>query len=248
MSLIAPAAALAAALLLTPAAAEPAVGGLQFSPDGASWSSTAPASVFPDAPVLVPGDRATATLRLRNGHDAPAVLVVVVRQPPAATPLAAASVRISGRDGAGAGLAPTPLAELGACTHVVPARALAPGESTTVDVSLDLDPSLTGDHGQRERIDFDLWLGLTDGAAADLTDQGCPRHAVPVPSHPDAPATEPVPEPGDAAGWVPAGPGGPGGLAATGGLVSAAAIIVGLMTGGAGWLLLTLSRRRRRSA
>ncbi len=243
-------AASALALPVVPAAVDDSP--LELSVDGSTWSHAAPASLFADGLRLVPGDRTTATMHVRNAEETSGVLVVVVREPSGQSPAAERAFRLSGQDERGPGLAPTAVADLGVCTSVVSPQMLAPGESVAVDLGVQLDPGLSGEEVQNEAIDFDLWFGLTDATVAGVDEDGCPQFvqnnpgldpappaALPTEDPDDAAAAPPVPGPGD---FIP----GPGGLAATGGTVALSAVIVGSALGGAGWLMLLLARRRRR--
>ncbi len=256
--------ALASAVLLTAPVvaleAESPDPGLQFSTDGSSWSPVAPTAVFAEGIHLVPGESTETTVRVRNVRADAGVLVVVVENIRAQSEAGERGFHIAGVDERGEGLPRTAIADVPTCAAVIPARSLAPGAGAVLDLTVDLDASLSGDEAQNEKVMFDLWFGLTDAAAADLTEDGCPTDAITVPAQPDpeAPADPDatpdagalppvVPAPGASA--VPHGPVVPGdGLAATGATGALAVMVLGFGIGGAGWLLLMLSRRRRRRA
>ncbi|GAA3662328.1 hypothetical protein [Microbacterium marinilacus] len=209
--------------------------GLQFSADGTVWSATAPAALFDEGLALVPGESRTAALHVRNAHDAAATLTVSVVDVVADT---ADGFSLTAGQATGAGLSRTPLGELQGCTALIGPRVLQPGETATVEVTVDLDAALSGDQGQGSRASFALRVALADAAAGTGAAGGCSGGGVDIPGQPEVPgaAATPVPtEPADAAG----------GLATTGGAVSLAAVVIGLAIGGAGWWLTLLTRRRR---
>ncbi len=231
-------AAVAGALLLSAApSAQAAEDGIEFSVDGITWSPTAPTALFPSGIPLVPGGSATTTLHLRNGNAGDGVLVVAVAGIHAGSAQAAESFGLAGRDQLGEGMPRTALAMLAECTHLVPSRVLAPGEEVAVTVTTDLDSALTGREVQRDRMGFTVRIGLTDARAAAPSTSGCSAATIDIPVVPPSPVS-PTPTP------TPTQPG--GSLPVTGGRVNVAAVVLGAVLGGVGWLLIALARRKRK--
>ncbi len=219
---------LGAMLALLPAAFARAADGVKFSTDGVGWSETPPTGLFPGVPRMVPGDTVSTQLWLRNTHVSPLVLTIVVTDIAYDSAAAGARFGLAGRDGAGEGLSRTALADIAACTALIPARTLSPGEVVAITVDVDLDASAAGTEAQADGIDFTLAVGLID-PGVELPPYGCPADPTEIPLTPDGPDDR-------------------GAVALTGSDLAARAVLLALAMGAAGWLLLLLSRRRRSRA
>jgi hypothetical protein len=126
-----------AALLLglpAPAAAEP--GRLELSRDGRVWHAELTRPLFREAPVLVPGGRAVATLHVRNASPSPAMLTVqagAARPAPGlARHLDVTATIVGGRTRV---MRP---AERQGCSTEPPGPVLGPGETQLVRIGVGL--------------------------------------------------------------------------------------------------------------
>lgn len=220
--------------------ARAADGDIQFSADGASWSATPPAPLFPDGILLVPGDSTSMTVWVRNANPAAGVLVAAIGEVYASDEMAARGFRLAAHDNDGAGLSRTAFERLARCMHLVPARVVQPNEQVEITVVVDLSAALTGQQAQHERVSFELWFGLTDAAATQPPTSGCPADPIIVPGLPEPPPSTTTPAPPTTI----APPSRPGGdLARTGASVFGV-VAVGAALGGAGSLLTTIAARR----
>lgn len=210
---------------------------LEFSSDGISWSSTPPAALFPAGIALVPGDSISATLWVRNATKTPGVFVAALRNEQADSAEAAFGFGLNSSTDDTAALPRTAFDELGTCAHLVPARVLTGGEKLAIIITVDLDSSLTGSQAQNDRISFDVWFGLSDAAAMAVPPNGiCPLNSTIVPA---------VLSSGSALAGSVSANSSPH-LSGTGGEIALAAILVAVALGGAGWLLMLLTRRARK--
>jgi hypothetical protein len=156
----------------TSTAAAPA--DLQFSADGgASWSDSAPASLFDQSLRVAPGDRLEATLLVRSTRQTPTVLMVAITDASVSDTVFDEAITVQGDDGTGAGLAPTRLSGLAPCDAVVPTRTLRAGQQVPIGMAVNVSPALAGHQAENAVARFDLQIGLTD-AGAPTTPNGCP--------------------------------------------------------------------------
>jgi hypothetical protein len=147
---------------------------LQFSADGgASWSDTAPASLFDPSWRAVPGDRLQASLLVRSTRDAPTVMMVAIADASISDPLFDEAITVQGDDGTGAGLHATRLSALAACDAVVPTRTVVAGQRVPIEMAVNVSPSLAGHQAENAVARFDLQIGLTD-VGAPTSPNGCP--------------------------------------------------------------------------
>lgn len=243
------AAGVASILLLGSAPAQAAPEQLEFSSDGTAWSAAPPAALYSDGIRLVPGGVTTATIWVRNGAADSGILVAAIAGVEASSADAAWGFGITASDDAGAGMPRTAVEAVADCTQVVAPRVLAPGEALAITVAVDLSAAVTGDRAQNDHVSFDLRIGLTDAAAGVGAVVGCPAVPVEIPSEPTSPGPAPsVPTPSDPTPPPTSPPSGEGALPATGGQFTLGVVVVGLLTGAAGWMLMLLARRKRRRA
>jgi len=218
----------AAVAIATPAApVSAAPGGLEYSADGTTWTSTAPASVFPAAYALVPGDAVSATIWVRSARPGLARLTAVLADVTTSSPEAGVVFELEGADTTGRGLPRTAADRIRDCTELVPSRVLAAGAVARITTTVSMPATVSGLDGQGASLAFDLQLGLAD-LQLPTTPSGCPFDATVIPSLPNS--------------------GGTGGTIAQTGvdLLPQTLAIAGAATA-AGFALLLLARRRRRT-
>lgn len=227
---------IAAAALLTllfvavPTVAAAATENLLVSVDGSHYAAQNDLPLFPDALRVVPGDRETATVWVRNDSTAAARLWVELVEPTADDPVFASHVSLSatpeGTSGVPVSFA-TGIAN-GACTVLSADRILQPGESVAVTVAADVSATLTADDGALAHLGFRLRASLSE-ALGVVSAPGAACAALPEP--PTAPGT-----PGTA---------GTSSLPATGGSIPMVAGALGILGVTAGILAFVAGRRRR---
>ena len=218
----------ASAVIAGPAAsASAAAGGLEYSSDGATWTTSAPGSVFPTAYALVPGDAVSSTIWVRSARPGLARLTAVLAGVTTSSPEASAVFELEGADATGRGLARTAVGGIRDCTELIPSRVLATGAVARITTTVSMPASVSGLDGQGESLDFELQLGLAD-LELPTTPGGCPFDATVIPSLPNS--------------------GGSGGTIAHTGveLLPQTLAIAGGATA-AGLILIGLARRRRRT-
>lgn len=219
---------LAAALVAGPATpASAAPGGLEYSSDGATWTTSAPASVFPSAYALVPGDAVSSTIWVRSARPGLVRLTAVLADVATSSPDAGVVFELEGADSTGRGLPRTAAGSIRDCTELVPSRVLATGAVARITTTVSMPASVSGLDGQGESLDFELQLGLAD-LELPTAPGGCPFDATVIPSLPNS--------------------GGSGGTIAHTGveLLPQTLAIAGGATA-AGLILIGLARRRRRT-
>lgn len=172
-----------AAVPAAPVAAAP--GGLEFSRDGITWSTTAPAAVFEVAPVLSPGAGHTSTWRIRNGHEGAARIAVAVTGIVWSSSVAADVFLLSAADGRGGGFSELPIGEITDCSGLIPQRVLASGDSIQLAITVSMPAAVSGIHGFDESMGFALAIALVDPIVPEV--DGCPAHPEYVPMVPGSP-------------------------------------------------------------
>lgn len=203
--------------------AAPAAGnGLLVSTNGVDFTSNNTLPLFTRMGKVVPGDRSTRRIWLKNDSRVDAVLRVDLIDPSAddAALASAFSLSVARRD---APAAPVTIADgvrNGACTVLRGGIALAPGENVRLDLTAGVASALSGRRGMRGSVRFRLRGVLVETAAAERAGPGdrCPE-----------PSAHPVqPPPGN---LPTTGPGAPLPL----GLLGAAAIATGIVFCALAW-------------
>jgi hypothetical protein len=210
--------------VLAATASSAATPDVEFSSDGgASWSGTAPASLFDESFRVVPGDRLESAVLVRSTRDMPTVAMVAITNAAASDPVFDSALTVRGRDGLGRGLAAARLSALGSCDPVVPTRVLTRGQALPVTLVVDVSPTLSQSEAENAVAAFDLEIALTD-PGAPTTPNGCPIDPVVI------------------AGFAPAS----GTIAYTGTELVYPTLAVAAGVLALGGLLVALGRRRRR--
>ena len=147
---------------------------VEFSSDGgASWSGTAPASLFDEGFRVVPGDRLESAVLVRSTRDVPTVAMVAITNAAASDPVFDAALTVRGKDGLGRGLAVARLSALGRCDAVVPTRVLTRNQALPVTLVVEVSPTLAQSEAEDAVAAFDIEIALTD-PGAPTTPNGCP--------------------------------------------------------------------------
>lgn len=154
---------------------------LELSVDGVTFASAMPRTILDESYALVPGDRATGTVWVRNAGGGAGWIRVTVAGPAAGDPQYVGMLSLLvGED-------EHRLSDVDACTEVVPPRRLRAGEVLAVPVAMTL-PDVTGTTAQGKTAALSLRVTMAD-------------HPRPVPgvcAPPAASATDAGPAPGDA--------------------------------------------------
>ncbi len=180
-----------------PESAMAAPGGLEFSRDGVTWSSAAPAALYESVPMIVPGVGRTATLHVRNGHEGAARVSAFITALTWSSDVAAEAFVLSAVDGRGGIFPDTAIGAIRDCTSLIPQRVLAPGQSVQLAVTVRMPPSVESASAMDQSMGFALALGLVDPVVPEL--DTCPDHPATVPAIPSAPGAA---APGTGAGWA----------------------------------------------
>lgn len=199
--------------------------GLLVSTNGVDFTSDSTLPLFTRMGKVVPGDRSTRRIWLKNDSRVDAVLRVDLIDPSTddAALASAFSLSVARR---GAPPAPVTIADgvrNGACTVLRGGIALAPGESVRLDLTAGVASALSGRRGMRGSVRFRLRGVLVETAAAERAGPGdrCPEPSA-------NPVRPPVPPPGS---LPTTGPGAPLPL----GLLGAAAIATGIVFCALAW-------------
>ena len=215
---------LAIALLFVAGPAVAAPGDVEYSLDeGATWSTTPPASLFDASFRYVPGDTVTAVLLVRSLRADPTVVAAVIDNASVPDADYASALTVSADDGTGAGLAPVLLADAPDCAPLVPPRVLQTGEILRIELSIAISPDLVAQESQNEVASFDVELGMTDVGVPTLPN-GCPIDPTVIPGLPG---------------------GGTGGPVAVAGVDLVPATILATLAFVSGGVLLAIARRTR---
>ncbi|NMD45746.1 MAG: hypothetical protein GYA85_03140, partial [Propionibacterium sp.] len=148
--------------------AAPAAGnGLLVSTNGVDFTSDSTLPLFTRMGKVVPGDRSTRRIWLKNGSRVDAVLRVDLIDPSTddAALASAFSLSVARR---GAPPAPVTIADgvrNGACTVLRGGIALAPGERVRLDLTAGVASALSGRRGMRGSVRFRLRGVLVETAA-----------------------------------------------------------------------------------
>jgi hypothetical protein len=172
----------AAALALGAAAPASAAtaGFLEYSTNGASWSTTAPSALFQSSLRLSPGDSKSTTIYLRSTRTNPTTMSAAISKLVTSEPGFGAVVTI----GASGSTAPgwsKPASALSACQPIFTGVHVAANQVVPVTVTLTLSDTVAGVQQQGAWIRFALLLGLGD-VGAPTGPGGCPVSATSVPA------------------------------------------------------------------
>jgi hypothetical protein len=200
---------------------------VEFSTDGgATWSPTAPASLFPAGFLVVPGDSLESSLLVRSTRTEPTVAMVAITNASTDDSLFAGALTVQGQDDAGDGLPATPIAALAPCDAVVPTRVLETGEALPVTLVVSVSSSLRMSQAEDAVANFDLAIALAD-PGVPVAANGCPI------------------DPTVIAGFAPTAPAS-GTIAYTGAALVYPTLAVAASALAAGSLFVVAGRRRRR--
>jgi hypothetical protein len=146
-------------------AARAASGDILVSLDGVNWSATLPRGLFSGAGTVVPGERMSRTLWIKNGTSTPAILRLSRMQTAATSSLLARAISISatGRGTRGS----SPASQDGACTQLLPDQVVLAGRFTPIVVTLTVaDLQGLQAQGQSATISLVASMSARGGAAA----------------------------------------------------------------------------------
>jgi len=230
---------------------------LLVSADGSTFTSSITTPLFDSAFRIVPRDSSSRDLWVRNAGAAAGRMRIDLLKASSSDPDLAAALSVSVVDTGGAGSATTTtVAGAGACTVLLTAVTLQPGQTAHLTATVALG-DVSGDTAQGASATFGFRAVLTDAAVPAPTDPtscaigGGTSTEIPG-SGGDGSGTDPVSTPSassapSSGGSPSAGPGDPSGsLAHTGteSVAQALGVAALALLGGAFFLL--LARRRRR--
>lgn len=206
--------------------------GILVSTDGTHFANVTNAPLFDAALRIVPGDRETASLYVRNTSKHSAVIAVHATNIRFASielaqllELGASTPRITGT--------PVRLSD-GQCLPLISAVSLPAGVTTHVNLTLVMSAGANGSAGQNQSADFDVLVSARDRSEPALAASGCATGI-------DLPGVSDPARGGSAGGST----GGSAGLANTGSELLVP-FSVAAMLFGAGAALVVAARRRRR--
>jgi hypothetical protein len=184
------------ALVLLGGAATPAAAAgneLLVSTDGVNFAPDSALPLFTSMGRVVPGDRSTEQVWLRNDSDVDAVLRVDLVDPSADDPALADAFSLSMAAPGGESSSPVTIADgvsNGECTVLGGGIALAPGASLRLELTASVGSALGGQHGTLGTVSFRLRGVLVETAAAGEVKPGgkC--------QEPEQPVQPPAPGPG----------------------------------------------------
>jgi hypothetical protein len=170
----------AAAASLSAVPAHAVGSALQFSTDGAHYSTVFPGSLFTDVAVLVPGDSQTITFWIRNAADSAGYLRLVMSDVATTNPALADALSLKVDTATTAG-APARLSQASPCWVVAEGDRLESGGTVRVTATLALG-DLSDTDGQSARSLFSVRAGLSDATLGSLPPTSCggPSTAIPV--------------------------------------------------------------------
>ena len=207
-------------------AARAASGDILVSLDGVNWSATLPRGLFSSAGMVVPGERMSRTLWVKNGTSTPAILRLSRMQTAATSSLLARAISITatGRGTSGSSLEP----QNGSCAQLFPDQVVRAGRFTPIVVTLTVE-DLQGleVQGQSATIILVASMSAPGGVAASL----CPPGGTSV----------------TALGSGQALTNTSGSLAFTGAGLPYPAILIASLLAGLGLFVVLAARRRRRA-
>lgn len=186
--------------LAAPAAA--AGGELLVSHDGVNFASDSTLSLFSGMGRVVPGDRSTEQVWVKNDSATDAVLRVDLVDPTADDAALAAAFSLSVASPGGTPSPPVSLAtgvRNGACTVLGSGLVLGAGETLRLDLTASVDPALDQRHGMLGTVGFRLRGVLVETAAADQVRPGSTCQPTTTPVDPLDPDHERLPNTGSAA-------------------------------------------------
>jgi hypothetical protein len=146
-------------------AARAASGDILVSLDGVNWSATLPRGLFSGAGTVVPGERMSRTLWIKNGTSTSAILRLSIMQTAATSSLLARAISISatGRGTYGSSLA----SQDGTCAQLLPDQVVLPGRFTPIVVTLAVaDLQSLQAQGQSATISLIASMSARGGVAA----------------------------------------------------------------------------------
>lgn len=195
--------------------------GMEFSTDGAHYSTVFPGSLFKDVAVLVPGDSQTVTFWIRNAADSAGYLRLVMSDVATSNPALAdaLSLRVDTESFAGT---PARLSLASPCWVIAEGDRLESGGAVRLTATLTLG-DLDNTDGQNAKSLFSVRAGLSDASLGSLPPTSCggTTAAIPVSGPPVV-------------------------MAMTGAEVPYPLLVAGAGALGAGLFLLIAARRRRR--
>ena len=146
-------------------AARAASGDILVSLDGVNWSATLPRGLFSGAGTVVPGERMSRTLWIKNGTSTSAILRLSRMQTAATSSLLARAISISatGRGTRGS----SPASQDGTCTQLLPDQVVLAGRFTPIVVTLTVaDLQGLQAQGQSATISLVASMSARGGVAA----------------------------------------------------------------------------------
>lgn len=176
----------------TPASA--ATGDLLVSDDGVTFTPDSTLSLFTSMGRMVPGDRSTEHVWVRNGSDADAVLRVDLIDPTTDDDALADAFSLSVVTRDAPASAPVTIQtglDNGNCTVLDDGIAVGAGHTVRIDLTAAVDPALDGQRGMLGAVGFRLRALLIETAAAG--------HERPGSACPELPVRPPAPGGGDLA-------------------------------------------------
>ena len=152
-------------------AARAASGDILVSLDGANWSATLPRGLFSGSGTVVPGERMSRTLWIKNGTSTPAILRLSRMQTAATSSLLARAISISatGRGTRGS----SPASQDGTCTQLLPDQLVLAGRFMPIVVTLTVaDLQGLQAQGQSATISLIASMSARGGVAASSCPPG----------------------------------------------------------------------------
>jgi hypothetical protein len=146
--------------------------GVQVSEDGVHFGESVATPLFDELGRLVPGDRETVTLWVRNDGELPGLLRMSGVDAWASSPEFADNIAVSAGMSGGPADAPVALRSAAECALILRGPLLEPGESAPVLVTVAFVPSASArtGAGQRARLDFVVALRDPRDPATDTAD------------------------------------------------------------------------------
>ncbi|MEG9226178.1 hypothetical protein [Aeromicrobium sp. Sec7.5] len=158
--------AVAASAVLAPSAAQ-AADEVEFSDDGAAWSSSLPDPVFDPAFRWVPGDSQTASFFVRNNGPSAALMTIEARSADTDELLADDDIDLQARVAGGSWVA----LDNGVITGPLTQGSIARGDVVEVQVNATFDPDATN-QSQTRRLPLTFTVTLAEALEGDGTGGG----------------------------------------------------------------------------
>lgn len=198
---------------------------LLVSTDGVNFSPGSTLSLFTRMGRVVPGDRSTERVWVKNASQVDAVLRIDLVDPRSDDAALAAAFSLSVVPQGGQASPPVTIeagASNGACTALGGGMTLGPGESLRLDVTASVDAALAEQHGMLGTVGFSLRAVLIESTAAEEVPPGNRCQTLAEPVEPPTQRPGQLPNTGSAA-LMPLG------------VVAVAAVMVGVLLGTIGW-------------